>query len=31
MKMMSCYAVNSALGETIVETTMVNVLCKYNS
>jgi hypothetical protein len=27
-KMISCYAVNAELGETIVETHMVSVLCK---
>ena len=29
-KMISCYAVNQELGETIVETHMVSVLCKYS-
>lgn len=28
-KMISCYAVNVELGETIVETHMVSVLCEY--
>ena len=29
MKMFSCYAVNQALGETVVETSVLSVLCKY--
>ena len=29
MKMFSCYAVNQALGETVVETSVLSVLCEY--
>ena len=28
-KMISCYAVNQELGETIQQTHMVSILCKY--
>lgn len=29
MKQFSCYAVNNALGETVVETSVVSILCEY--
>ena len=28
-KMISCYAINQELGQTIQETHMISVLCKY--
>ena len=29
-KMISCYAINQELGQTIQETHMISVLCKYS-